>query len=207
MSREAAARREIPASAAILTIVRQKAETLLQEAQAQAETLRQEAWKAGHAEGLEEGRRVAHEQVTRQYQDALDKVQQQQLMQQSQLTAWFHEMEPEIHRLVMEIAGTVLKRQIDTEPALIVSQVRSALDSLSSAAWVRVRVNPVHLPHLASANLESVYALRTERIEYVGDDAITAGGCLLEAPGTRIDATIETQLERLTDAIARVESP
>lgn len=207
MSQEATARKEIPASAAILALVQQKANALREEAQAQAEGLRQEAYKSGYEAGLEEGRRVAQDLVSKQYQDALALVQQQQVMQQEQLQAWFREMEPEMHRVMLEIAATVIKRQVEVEPDIIVTQVRAALDTLSNAAWVRVKVNPVHLPALEQAQLEAAYAVRAERIEYAGDERVTPGGCLVEAPGARVDATVEGQLERVSEAISRVSTP
>lgn len=207
MSSESAAQRIVPASAAILAIAQARAAAVKQEALEQAEILKEEARKAGYEAGLEEGRRIAHEQVSRQYQESLDMVQKQQLMQQGQLQKWFEEMEPELHRVVMEIATTVVKRQVEVEPDVIVSQVRAALDALSNAAWVRVRVNPLHLPRLTAANLDSEYAVRAERLEYVGDESISPGGCVVEAPGARIDATIESQLERVTQTITRVSTP
>lgn len=207
MSGESTAQRIVPASAAILAIAQHRAAMVKQEALEEAEVIKEEARKAGYEAGLEEGKRVAHEQVARQYQDSLDMVQRQQLMQQSQLHQWFQEMEPEMHRIVLEIAATVLKRQVETDPDVIVSQVRAALDALCNAAWVRVRVNPLHLPRLTGANLESEYAVRAERLEYVGDDSITPGGCLVEAPGARIDATIESQIERVSNTITRAATP
>lgn len=207
MSSDAAAKRQVPASAAILAIAQARAAAIKQEAIEQAERLKEEARKAGYEAGLEEGRRIAHEQVSRQYQDSLDLVQKQQLMQQAQLQKWFQEMEPELHRVVMEIATTVIKRQVEVEPEVIVSQVRAALDALSNAAWVRVRVNPMHLPRIAEANLQAEYGVRAESIEYVGDASLTPGGCVAEAPGARIDATIESQIERVAQTITRASTP
>lgn len=207
MSSESATQRIVPASAAILAIAQARAAAIKQEAAEQAEMLKEEARKAGYEAGLEEGRRIAHEQVSRQYQDSLDLVQKQQLMQQAQLQKWFQEMEPELHRVVLEIATTVIKRQVEVEPDAIVSQVRAALDALSNAAWVRVRVNPMHLPCLTDANLQAEYGVRAESIAYVGDESLTPGGCVAEAPGARIDATIESQLERVAHTISRVTTP
>lgn len=190
-----------PASAAILSIVQQRAAVLLQEARVAAESIRQEAFDTGYLAGLEEGRRAAEEEVLLRYQAALEAVQQAQLLQEQQVRQWFVEMEPTFVDAVMDAAARVIKKQVESERGVAVLQARAALDSLGNAAWIRLRANPIDLPALEEAR-RSLH-IRTDEFHIVADDDLEPGGVVAEGPGARIDATVEAQVENLRDALQR----
>ena len=81
---------------------------------------------------------------------------------------------------------------------------RTALAHLHESGLVRVRVHPSDLPILESARAalsQTPHGLLTLKFET--DPAITPGGCLVQAQSLLIDATLDTQLLRLGDALRK----
>jgi len=192
--------REVPASAAILAIAQARAAALLQGARDGAEALRQEAFESGYQAGVEEGRRAAEEQVLQRYQQALEQVQAAGLVQEQTVRGWFLESEPEIVSIVLEVAATVMKKQVEVDREVAVAQVRNALAALGHTAWTRVRVNPIDLGRV-EVEYPSRQAVTGEVFTVLGDESITPGGCIAHGPGATVDATLEAQLEGLREVL------
>ncbi|MBM3464625.1 MAG: hypothetical protein FJX76_21215 [Armatimonadetes bacterium] len=196
-------KREVPASAAILTIVQQRAVAVMQEARDAADAIRKAAYDEGFRSGQEEGRRAAEQMVVERYRTALDEVQREQLVQEAAVRQWFIDSEPRMVEMVMEIAATVIKQQAEIDREMAVRQLRAALDALGTAAWARVRANPIDLPAISEADRAKAYSSKIPDFQVVGDESISPGGIFVEAPGARIDATIEMQLEQVRQGLQR----
>jgi flagellar assembly protein FliH len=102
------------------------------------------------------------------------------------------EAEPEVIRLALAIAKRVIHREIATDPRIVVDTVRESLRRLGGRAVARVRVNPAELPALNEAWHELTNVAR--EIEFVPDDSVSPGGCLVESRQGDIDALVETQV-------------
>ena len=105
-------------------------------------------------------------------------------------------LDEETLALSMAIARAVVKHEVALAPETVRAVARAALDELSLGASVTIRVNPADegtlergLPHL---ELPATIPLRL-----VADPAVAPGGCVVESGEGRVDATLETQLERV----------
>ena len=102
------------------------------------------------------------------------------------------------------IAHKVVRDVVTEKRDLIVTQVRTALAHLHESGLVRVRVHPSDLTVLESARTalsQTPHGLLTLKFET--DPSISPGGCLVQAQSLLIDATLDTQLLRLGEALRK----
>lgn len=111
-------------------------------------------------------------------------------------------VEDEIVALALEIASKILRESAESHREQIVTQVKAALGAVQEAAGVVIQAHPADV-----AVLEAVRAELTGRqhvalkltIEPVA--SLPRGSCLLHTPTRLIDASLDTQLFRLGDAL------
>ncbi len=198
-------------AAKIRQAAEQKAQAILADAHEQAARLGQGAEEQGklqgHAQGLEqglnEGRKQGHEDARQSHDDALKTLQNQW----DQALAAFHQTREQYFReartatlkLAVTLAKKIVHRAANTDDQVALDQAAAALSRVLEPASVKLRCCPddhallqESLPDLANqfANITG--------IELIQDDAITPGGCTIACGVGQIDATIETQLQRLT---------
>lgn len=154
--------------------------------------------------GVAEGEKQVTEAVaaSRQQEQALVTA----LMAQLEDT-WrgLHEtVEEEVASLSFMIAQKVLREHMVETRDVIVAQVRTALGHLHESGLVRIRVHPSDLPCLEvsrTALSQTPHGLLTLKFET--DPGISPGGCLVQASSLLIDATLDTQLLRLGEALRK----
>jgi flagellar assembly protein FliH len=161
----------------------------LQEMQEQAWN---EAYKAGHAAGLEAGNQECLDRVAR-----LD-----QLL--VALARPFDELDETVEKQLIELAMTVAKqlfrREIRIHPEHVIGVVRDAIKLLP----VATRDVQVHLhPEDAILVRASLADAEGERAWSIVEDPLTGrGGCVVTAESSRIDAQAETRLNAIINAIS-----
>lgn len=105
-------------------------------------------------------------------------------------------------RLVMVIAEQIIRREVSVHTDIINEVIAEALKASVRADHYRIKVNP---EDLAAVNehkplfLSSISGLKNLMIE--ADSAVTAGGCKIESDLGEVDATLETQLEAIRQAL------
>ena len=113
-------------------------------------------------------------------------------------------VEEEIASLSFMIAQKVAREAVVEKREVIATQVRSALAHLHESGLVRVRVHPSDLAVLESARTalsQTPHGLLTLKFET--DSSLSPGGCLVQAQSLLIDATLDTQLLRLGEALRK----
>jgi flagellar assembly protein FliH len=153
---------------------------------ARAEIARME--QAAYAEGYRVSMAAARQDLGTQLQQAAELLEGAQDAKAMALA----EAEPEVIRLALAIAKRVIHREIAADPRVVVGTVRESLRRLGGRAVARVRVHPAELPALNDAWHELTNVAR--EIEFVPDDSVTPGGCLVESRQGDIDAQVETQV-------------
>lgn len=199
---------------AMMERARQEADRIVAEARAERDRLLEGAEQRGHAEGLEkgiaEGRQAGMEQGRAEALAAeADAIKALQAAWRSALTD-FHARRDALHTegergvvaLAVRLGERVAKRTIDVDEDAAVLQLREALELAMRPSRVRVRVSPVDaqavreaMPELASLLAENASS------SVVEDESLSHGSVIIEADASRIDGTIETQLERIVEAL------
>lgn len=106
--------------------------------------------------------------------------------------------------LAVEIAGQVLRREIQTRRDVILPVVREALSLIIDAhAHPTVRLSPIDF-ELVRESLRAEGQFHGCR--FVADPAIQPGGCRVESPHSEVDATLPTRWRRVVQTLGSVES-
>jgi FixJ family two-component response regulator/flagellar biosynthesis/type III secretory pathway protein FliH len=163
--------------------------------------------EAEYQRGLSEGERAAFERL------AAARRQEQELVAAviDRLEgAWrqAHEtIEQDVASLAFGIAHKVLREAVAERPELILAQVQAALGHVHERGLVKIRVHPLDVPLLEAARrVLSERADGAVTIKLEADPSIARGGCFIQTSSRLIDATLETQLLRIGEALGQRES-
>lgn len=162
------------------------------------EALRRQSWEdgfaQGHATGCEESRaaleapaRQATAEAVQRFDDVLATMRQQ--LAQAQV-----EMGHTLLQMASELARQVVRRELKIDPKSIEPILKDALKALvTDTLPVTVRLNPDDFAALAPGWTTPPEPTAPR---FMPDASITPGGCLVEAPGTTVNATLEKRWQR-----------
>ncbi len=180
--------------------------TMMQQANAEAEQVRQQA----KAQGLEEGRAQAAQEADQRLQAELQKrvgdqastvrMMVQQIAEQH--NQWMHQYSQTLVQLVVDVAERIVRRKLEHEPQILLRWTEDALSSARSAQRLTVAVHPETLAELGQ-DLETL--LRTpgfpEDSTLIPDESVERWGVVVRQLGGQIDAGLTTQLNALKDLL------
>ncbi len=205
---------------ALLLRTRRTAESLLVEAQKEAENLRQQAklegFAQGHREGtskgLQEGTQAGHQAGLNEMKGQLGQTWAALNSALTQLDAARKDLETsgimEVIALASGIARRVTKRQSMLDPEVLTENLREAMKLAVASADVRIVINPAQRKTLAEQlpRLQMNWP-NLKHIELLDDPAIGSGGCRILTRHGEINAEIEGQLDRvIADLLPTEES-
>ncbi len=105
-------------------------------------------------------------------------------------------------RLVMTVAEQIIRREVSADPQVILNIIETALQSSVRSDQYRIRVNPADLEQVTKQKplfLASISGLKNLSIE--ADAGISRGGCRVDSDLGEVDATLETQLASIQQAL------
>ncbi len=185
---------------------RQQAESLIQQARAEADAIRQQAYQEGYQAGYKAGEADAHQQLQADYQQQVGELRQavnaflQQL--QAEFEAYLRLMEQEMLALTLEIARKIVRDELRQHPEHVLGVIRDALRRVQGFGQVRVRVNPLDLELVRQNRAHLMTVIDSlEGLEIVEDRRVEPGGCIVETPQGIYDARIGTQFEEIERAV------
>ena len=164
---------------------------LISRAREEAQSIKEAASKEGYEEGLSQAKADVEEVKNSiiSFMNAKQDV--------------FDEVAPYILEMSVDIAKKIIKRELEQEPSLILDNIQQLLKTLSKEETkITLKVNPVQvslvkaeIPEmLSSAGLDA-------KVMIVPEEGIMEGGCMLTTTNGVIDATIETQLSVISEAL------
>ncbi len=166
-----------------------EADRILAEAKqvlADAEARRVAELKRGYAEGEAKGLTQVTEKLV-----ALERLKER----------FYGEAEPEVIKLVLQIAEKVIGRLVEQQSDMIRSVVRQALER-AIGDRITVRLNPEDYRALMEQDHEFRDVIdRTRRLGFREDEGVSRGGCIVETEVGTIDAQIETQIAAIKKAL------
>lgn len=167
---------------------------LISRAREEAQSIKESAVKEGYQEGLEQAK--ADIQEVRSAITAFLGAKQQV----------FDYIAPDILEISVEIAQKIIKKELQQDPNVILDNILALLKGLSKdETKITLRVNPAQVSLLKT----EVPSLLEEagldaKILVVPDDSIMEGGCVVTTTNGVIDATIETQLAVISEALREI---
>jgi len=198
----------------IVESAREKAQAVLDDAQREAQQMIEQADAIGHEQGFQRGKEEGREQGMREGREQVIAELKPQLEQLCQswtdaLSHWEtkrNEMllaaREDVLAFAVAMGEKIVFRTLEVDCSIIEDQLAEALSLLSQPSSVMISINPQDrtlveevLPDLLRNASQCKQAIIRD------DEAITRGGCVLSTAGGAVDATIETQLDRIVEAI------
>jgi flagellar biosynthesis/type III secretory pathway protein FliH len=110
----------------------------------------------------------------------------------------------DIARLAVEIARKILTQRVSKGDYDVQAIIEEALKRAPTQQNIVVRVSPQDLPACQKLQQESEKGLFTG-LEFVADRSIARADCLVETPKGIIKSFVEQHLERIGEALMKVE--
>jgi flagellar assembly protein FliH len=173
--------------AALISLAREQAESIAQSA-------REQGFEAGYNEGIERAEKAVAERLAlAESLVATTRAQREETLAAS---------ERDLVELAFEIAEKIVRQKVVADPDTTIGVLEHALRKAYVRDGLTVLCNPVDLERLAGAN----ELLRTRvgslaGLTLIGDRRISQGGVVVRTDAGDIDATIESQLDRLRDQL------
>ncbi len=113
---------------------------------------------------------------------------------------------PNIMEISFDIAKKIIKKEIQQDPSIILENISKILKGLSKEETkITLRVNPMQVSMLKTEIPELLNTVGLEaKILIVPDETIMEGGCMVTTTNGVIDATIETQLSVISEALKEI---
>lgn len=189
-------------------------ERILQEANEDADLIREDAQREGHAKGFEKGYEVGHDNGEKNARDELrdiinDANQQAQktIQDAKEATAeYFLRAEDDIAKIVLMAIEKILPQHFIDVPKDVLPVVREAIKYVRDQKEVKIHVEPdsYDLVLVERGELQKLLTDGTAILEIVSDDALKPGDCVVETPNGGVDARLSTQMEILKDAVKSI---
>lgn len=110
------------------------------------------------------------------------------------------ETRPEVLKLALCVAREIIGHEATADPTIIEHTLAQALQNLHFATKIVVRLHPDDLAHLQDH--QATWREQTAQLEFVADPEMERGGCRLDSDRGGFDATLQTQLSTLREALA-----
>ncbi len=184
---------------------------IIEDAQQQAESIRDEARKTGHDEGFAAGHEEGLAKAMEEQRDAItaanEKAEKTMADAREESTVYVRQAEEEIAKLALQVVEKILPQHFIDVPQIILPLIRKALLKVKDQPEVIVRVSPMDydLALLARSEFQNLLEGNGELTVH-SDDNLKQGDVVLETPNGNVDARAATQLEAIRKAMQDVMS-
>lgn len=167
---------------------------LISRAREEAQNIKEAAAKEGYQDGLSQAR-ADLEDVKNAITAFLSAKQEV-----------FEYIAPDIMEISVEIAQKIIKKELQQDPSIILDNITEILKGLSKEETkITLRVNPVQVSLLKAEIPDVMNNIGLEaKVLIVPDETIMEGGCMVTTTNGVIDATIETQLSVISEALKEI---
>jgi flagellar assembly protein FliH len=173
-----------------------EADAITLTAQEMAQQIQQEAYRDGYAKG--------HADALNDLRGQTDSLETLLREAHRRVTAAQHvvasHLKNELIDVVIAVATSLVRSELDARPETIISIVRAALDTVENRKVLAVRVHPGDY-HMLAEQRRALPGLESARL--VSDPAIPSGRCLIEVENGLIDARLESQLQEAARLLGR----
>ena len=171
-----------------------------------AEKGHQQGFDQGLSQGREQGLQEGHKQAMETASGQLEAITQAWTQALGQWDAQRQDMEREARAAVLDfaiqLAKKVVHRLIEVDPAVAVDQVQAVLSHVMRPMDVCIQICGDDRPVLEEAMPKLLAEFsQVKHVALVDDPDVGRGGCVLGYGQGRIDATIQTQIQRLVELI------
>jgi len=164
---------------------------LISRAQEEADTIKETAAKEGYRAGIEQAESdiIALRSKIADFVSAKKEV--------------FEYIAPDILEISVDIAQKIIKKEVTQNPEIILESILDVMKSISKdESKITIRLNPLQVDLVRTELPEYISAMGVEaKITVVGDDSVAEGGCILNTNNGIVDASLDTQLDIIKEAL------
>ncbi|KPU44689.1 V-type proton ATPase subunit E [Oxobacter pfennigii] len=191
----------------------EKAESIINEATAKSEKIAAEAmeeavrikkdayemaFRKGHSEGFKKGNEEGHIAVENIRLEAKDVLEEAHRVSRE----YINNQKGEILNLAINIAEKIIGYAADENDSVIYTAAMNAINSAIIKEQLIIRVNPMDYALLDYRRDEILSTVGENLIvSIIKDASISRGGLILESEASTVDATIESQMEKIKEAL------
>lgn len=164
---------------------------LISRAHEEADTIKEAAAKEGYKSGLEQAQKDIKEvkNALGEFFKAKQEV--------------FEMVAPDILEISVDIARKIVKKEIEQDPQMVLETILDVLKTVSKEEnRVSIRVNPSQAQLVRESLPEMISQVGIDaKLGVVPDDTIDVGSCILYTHNGVVDASINTQLAIIKEAL------
>jgi flagellar assembly protein FliH len=175
-----------------------EAERIISDAKKKGASIERDAYEKGFAQGEKDGREIG----TKKIDKALDSILQVSRELVATKKEFMKLLEKEVLGLVCRIAEKVVRGRITVDNSVIRETILEALSLAGDRSEIALKVSSEDIEYVKDLRpefFERVKDLKSMTIE--SDLSISPGGCFIETAFGHVDASVESQLEKITDAV------
>jgi flagellar assembly protein FliH len=173
------------------------------EVESYRQKVHEEAKKAGHAEGLKQGHSEAFAKFQAESSELMQHLEKlvESLNQAKVLI--FQENEKFIIQMILQICQMVVLRELNTDREYVIRLAKDILERVGVRENIKIQINQKDQETIALIQEQLAQKLGTlKNLQIEVSDQVEMGGCRLETEWNAIDATIKTQLQKLSTTLA-----
>ena len=167
---------------------------LISRAREEADAIREAAAKEGYQAGLSQSKDDlnAFRESLKEFLNAKQEV--------------FDKIAPEILSISVDIAKKIIKKELTQAPEILLQSVQEILKGLSKEETkITLHANPSQVSMLKGEVPEMAAQLGLEaKIMVIPDETVMEGGCVVTTTNGVVDATIDTQLAIISEALKEI---
>jgi flagellar biosynthesis/type III secretory pathway protein FliH len=173
--------------------------TIVDEARAEAERIRREAFESGFAQGREKGLEQAESEV----QSALAFLKKLAASLKEEEQRLLKQVEPEIIRLAVAVAEKIVGREVAADRDIVKRCVARAVEKIVEREKLIVYVNPADLAVVLEYKTDLTEMFDgIKNIEVVAsENGVSPGGCTVETEFVKANGQIEAQVEEILQGL------
>ena len=177
---------------------REKAKRIIEEAQKKASLIESEAYEKGFAQGEKDG----FEMGAKKFEKILDRIHGTLEDMVGYRQEFIKKYEKEMLHLICTIAEKVVRGVAKVDNRIVREAILEAFRLAGDRLEVTVRVNPEEVKYVKEIRpdfFDRIKELKSITIQ--SDPSISRGGCFMETAFGNVDARLESQLEKIADAV------
>lgn len=161
--------------------------------------------KQGYQEGYELGIAEGKLAAEKQYENLISRVNDLEVIATKDYHTRLDQSDHTIVDLSIKIAEKIIKKEIATDPKLILNIVTAAITEIKDQSQISIYVHPDNYELLMKQKGELIHTLDGDtKLSIFINQKVTKNECLIEHPFGQIDASIDTQLEQIRDVLHQV---
>lgn len=164
---------------------------LISRAQEEADGIKEAAAKEGYREGLAKA------------QDVIEELRDKIRNFISGKKEVFEYIAPDILEISVDIAQKIIKKEVKEDPQIVLNTILDIMQNLSKEEpKITITVNPSVVDFVKSELPEHVSSMGIEaKVTITGNDEVQDGGCIITTSNGMVDASVDTQLQIITEAL------